>query len=193
MNRRTATLVTAVIVASFAGGAVSHWLLSPPVAQAQDDPKPKPVVTGKKIVSASAFILVNDQGVEQAKLALSKAGRPTLVMRRANGKPGIVISISPAGKPIVGMYDKTGAARASYGLAANGDPGLAMIDAKGKLRTICAVSAKGPAIVLMDSAGKTRVLLGQSETPAYAGIQIADGKGDLIWKAPPKTPDMPSK
>lgn len=180
MNRHTAWLVVIVVAAAFAGGAASHLLLSQRTAHGQD----KPAVTGLRIVSATAFKVVDAKGKETARFGLSKAGTGSLVIFGKSGKPRIVLNVTDKDQPIVALYSAAGKPRLSIGLSGTDDPGIALLDKAGKLRSVHAVSAQGPAVVVMDSKGKPRATMAYSNKTDAAGIELSDADGKTIWSVP---------
>ena len=181
MNRLTARLIVIVVVAAFAGGAASHWLLSVRAARGAAD---KPAVTGSRIVSATAFKVVDAKGNETARFGLSNAGTGSLVIFGKNGKPRIILNVTGRDQPMVALYSATGKPRLSIALSGTDDPGIALLDAAGKMRSVYAVSAQGPAVVMMDSKGKARATMAYSNKTDVAGIELSGADGKTIWSVP---------
>ena len=99
-----------MLLAAFLGGAVSHWVLSTPAAVAADDKDDEniPPVTGTKIVTASAFIVPSKDGFTAAKLSLSDAGTPALVINREVKAVGSVPPKPKLKKWLQEAFAKTG-------------------------------------------------------------------------------------
>ncbi len=185
MNRYSLRLIAIVVIAAFAGGAASHLLLSRlgtglRAAHAQD----KPSVTGARIVSATAFKVVDAKGNERARFGLSEAGTGALIIFGKSGKPRIVANVTRRDQPVFALYSAAGQPRLSIGLSGGDDPGIALLDKAGKLRTVYAVSGQGPAIVVMDAKGKPRATMAYSNKTDAAGIELSDADGETIWSVP---------
>ena len=185
MNRHSVRLAAIVVVAAFAGGAASHWLLSPQgtglrAAHGQD----KPPVMGARIVSATTFRVVDAKGTETARLGLSKAGTGSLVIFGESGKPRIVANVTGKDQPIFALCGAGGEPRLSLALSGTDDPGIALLDKAGKPRSVHTVSAQGPAVVMMDGNGKPRATMAYSSKTDGAGIELADAKGKTVWSVP---------
>jgi len=122
----------------------------------------------KKVIEASAFNLIDENGKIRARLCMLKEG------------------------PVLRLYDEYENPRAAMGVAKEG-PVLSLADEKGEVRAGLNASKRGPALGLYDENGKIRAILGRNKVTTPDGKVISypessllmfDPNERVIWVAP---------
>ena len=177
-HKRNWLAVVGVLTASFAGGGLSHWLLSGGrSAYAQQ-------AAGVKTVRANRFILEDENGNERASLGVDKDG-PALILHDEKGNTRARLAVF---KDALGLslLDENGKARAALGMTEEGrEPGLWLYDEKGQPRAALTALKDEPGLWLYDEKGQTRAKLDVSDTEgglrAFAiGAGTAVALGGLV-------------
>ena len=110
----------------------------------------------EKILRATAFVLVDDQGRVRGEMKMIASG------------------------PELRLADENGKARAEL-IACKDGPVLALSDENGKARVGLSVVKDGPGLVMLDENGKTRAFLNTAKN--MPGLVMLDENGKVIWAA----------
>ena len=145
-NRWLLTVLGLVIV-----GLGMVWLLAKTTSSAT-------AATTPKVVRANAFIVVDTNGKERAKLDVTKGGQTELVLFDENGEQRALLAVNKDG------------------------PGLALSDEKGKTRAGLGLGKDGVGLELLDENGEQRAVL--EATKARTGLELYNAKGKTIWSTP---------
>lgn len=132
----------------------------------------------KRVIRASEFVVVNDQGEDcawlgttadgapklglavdgkaRAAFEITKDGMPRLILKDSAGERRGEFSLTNDMRPQLVLFDGEGTSRAGLALFADGSPAISLRDAKGKDRTIIVVDKQGQGILQYDAIGKCR-------------------------------------
>jgi hypothetical protein len=134
------------------------------------------------------------------------AGKPRLAAALFHARAGPTSGSQPA--PAIVAYDAAGVARLTFGLRGADIAGLDLADGRGAARAFLRVQADGaPDFALRDAQGRGRATISvlADGTPAFnlhgadgkaratltfvqgkgAALALADGRGAVVWSAPP--------
>jgi hypothetical protein len=145
-KRRNHWLLT--IMALIIGGLTLVWTLTKTTSAAYA----QEAEAVQKIIRASEFVLVDENGKIRAALSVSKDGAG-LTLWDENGKFRASLSANKDGT-MLGLRDENGKLRASLSAVKDG-PGLDLFDENGKPRAGLAVLKDGSLLHLKDENGKT--------------------------------------
>ena len=170
--------VAGILLASFAGGTVSHWLLS-----AGSDAHAAEAEQGEKIVRGNVFVLTGKRGKRRGMFMVAKDGAASLAFFDKDGRPRLMLGVSSNGLPALYLMGKNGRARATLSMTTDDDVGLELKDNKGKLRVSVCLFANGvPGILITDKTGRkpawTATAQGHKTILANAFV-LVDEKGKL--------------
>ncbi len=182
MGHRLSWLTTlGVLMAAFLGGATVQFMMGGGTVHAQD---------AGQVVQATAFVLVNAEGVELAALRLSADG-PQLTMKGPGGHEMAVMGAvrMPHTPETVSwgmlLRDEEDRDRFVVGRAGDGGGGLACWDEAGTIRLALGGGTReqGSGLALNDTAGMTRLGIGVGPGVGGADVGIHDQFGNEIWRA----------
>ena len=186
VTRRNTLLIVGILAASFAGGAVSHWLLSPSpaIAQAADEEQAPQTVTAER------FQLVDSEGTVRALLHVDDSGSG-LVLHDTTGKARTAIGVNASGAPGVYIFDADGRPRAAMA-DGGGVFGVFISNAEGRLRTALADSGTGAGVIVYDANVETRgALLYLDEfDSATVTLKSAAGVSQAVLHGAENSPEL---
>jgi hypothetical protein len=168
-----------LVVAAFAGGAASHWLMTAAPAAAQEAGNPK-------IVRATSLFVVDEAGEKvRAVFNIDAQGAATLEVRDGQGRARCVMLADRAGgNPQLKLLDAAGKARISAAVGQDGRPELTVTGSRGQ-GGILATTDRGPAISLTDGAGRPRAQLAL-DAKGTPSLVMFNPDGKILWQAPTK-------
>ncbi len=150
MKTQSLWLIVALVVSSFAGGALVTVAQEQAVGQ---DAKPRMTTD---IVQAEAFIIKDRAGVARAVLNASPDGIVALTLRDARGRERVRLSTSADGESDVAVLADEGSYRVRLNPA-----GLQLRDENGHPRAWLRLDHDGsPSLVLLDGRSEGRAVLG---------------------------------
>ncbi len=155
-----------------------QWLLDGGAAQAAKAP---PAV---KEVRAQAFLLVNAQGRELARLAPTPEGSGWgLLVLDSKGKPAVGAATGKTGSA-VGLFDSQGTRRMTLGVAPDGvASGMFISRSDGRPGVTMGVGPQGVGLNLSDEEGRERASTGLSPT-GDGRFVIRNQENSEVWHAP---------
>ena len=191
---RRLLMVVGILASSFAGGAVSHWVLSgtsPANAAAKSSTKEteesvrwtfaKPVFTrkltvgepktvGSKIVDGKASGIIDGSGMK----LYDSSGKARIRLESTSGN--------------MALSDSGGRDRVKFGVIRGGDTGMALLDSSGRPR----IQLDSRGLKLFNASGREVGNFG-FQSDGSVGVSVADKSGklrriDLEKKDPAKTP-----
>ena len=157
-------------------------------------------------VTVRAALVVGPDGAPGFAL-FDAAGKPRLAAALFHGSTPGRSTGGRESAPAIVAYDGAGVVRATFGIRGS-DAGLELADGRGTARAVLHVQPDGtPDLVLRDGDGRNRAALSvlADGTPAFnlngadgraratmtlapgrgAALALADGKGAVVWSAPP--------
>lgn len=149
------------------------------VAYARRNAHPSPAE-----VRAQAFVLVDDEGQELARLAPTPDGSGWgLLVFDSTGKPAVGAATGETGSAL-GVFDNSGARRITLGVAPDGSSaGIIVARQDGHPAVNVGVSPQGAGIGVLDTKGVERAGLGLS--PTGEGRLVARNQENAeVWHAP---------
>lgn len=154
-------VVVGMLAAAFVGGACMQWLMGSGAAQAAAS---EPAA---KEIRAQAFVLVDAEGKELARLARST--EPS-----SQGELGYVSLL---------FFDDKGTKRVVLGVARDGSgSGLGLCHPDGKLAIGLGTGPEGLGLTLRDTKGRERAGVGMPPT-AGASFVTKNEKGEDTWRS----------
>jgi hypothetical protein len=84
----------------------------------------------KKVVRATEFQLVNDDGLPRASLSVNPDNMPNLRFLDAEGMVRLDLFLQGDGRPLINMNARNSSCRVALGLLDNGNPVLTLYDKK---------------------------------------------------------------
>jgi hypothetical protein len=162
-------------LAGFLGAALFWYLVSAPLARAQD---PMVLSTGE--------LRLNDENGRTRLLMTLVRSKPRLFMLDAQGEYRLEMGLGESGEPHIWLRDADGASKVQVALTAKGLPSFSLADQKGRERAVVALSQSGePTMIMRDPEGRDRVAIWRDNKGE--GLALADEKGQA--KAALSVPD----
>ncbi|MDD4889388.1 MAG: hypothetical protein PHU85_05620 [Phycisphaerae bacterium] len=127
-----------------------------------------------KVIRATAFVLVDDEGRERAKLEMRKDG-PGLAFYDQNGSPRATLGVEVFGMSLV-LADENGKARVMQTVGKDG-PTLSLLDKNEKPRVCLGYVKAEPSLDLFDANGEPRVELATTKDGTWLSLSGEEGKG----------------
>jgi hypothetical protein len=177
---RSWPMMAGVMVAAFAGGAFTQWLL---LGDGGAHAAASKQATAKEI-RVRSIVLVDAKGTERARMEVTADGAGcglTILAKSGKHAIGIGVDNESAG---IGLYDKDGREHLSLGAAPDGSAaGLGVTYASGKEAIGLGYGPTGSGISLRDANGRDRAALGMPPGGG-AGFFTRDEHGKDTWRAP---------
>ncbi len=177
-NTRRMLVAVCILAASFAGGGLSHWLLSPGEAQAQEAGHPK------YVRARDLYIIDESTDTVRAVINVSDDGTMAFNVRDKDGRSRFTLeSNSASGHPELKLLDTDGRTRVKLVTLSDGRPVMHLLGQSGRSAVQLSVEAT-PRIALTDKSGAVRADL-SLDSGGSASLTIYDAGGKELWKAPP--------
>lgn len=167
-----------ILTASFAGGGLSHWLLSAGEARAQEAGHPK-------YVRAKDLYII-DESTETVRAVINVSDDGTMVfnVRDKDGRSRFTLQSDRAsGHPELKLLDADGRTRVKLVTLSDGRPVMHLLGQSGRSAVQLSVEDT-PRIALTDKSGAVRADL-SLDAGGSASLTIYDAGGKELWKAPP--------
>ena len=173
---RHVLLVVALLLAAVLGGGISHWLLAPQSASAQEAGHPR------WVRGVTFYLIDENEETVLAAMALDDSGQPYFELRDRTETARLKFQLASGGHATVTVLDAQGNARASFGA-----------DDDGTLMNLLCTNGAGvqlsagqtPGIALLDRSGRTRAELAL-DAAGDASLILTGSDGDAAWQAPPQ-------
>ncbi|HDZ22392.1 hypothetical protein LCGC14_0204410 [marine sediment metagenome] len=177
-NTRRMLAAVCILAASFAGGGLSHWLLSAGEARAQEAGHPK------YVRATDLYIVDKNTETVRSVINVSDDGTMSFTVRDKNGRSRFTLESNRAsGHPELKLLDANGRTRAKLVTLSDGRPVMHLLGESG--RSAVQLSVEGaPRIALTDKSGAVRADL-SLDAGGSASLTIYDAGGKELWKAPP--------
>ncbi|MGD2175188.1 MAG: hypothetical protein PVJ27_07280 [Candidatus Brocadiaceae bacterium] len=175
--KRNAIATFAVIgVGAFLGGLAAEAFLGGIIGDAQ-------AADARNVVRAEAFVLVDAQGREWARLGLPTEGAAALTVLDADGRARVEVGAlaEPAGYG-VNAYDAEGRMRTAVAHWDDDVSGIRTFDAEGVKRVGLGAGNSGCGLSMVNANGVQR--LGAGVGPYGGGdFTLHDHEGEVIWRS----------
>ena len=171
---RSLTIV-GVLVAAFLGGAGCHLLFDGAAARAADQ---------GRTVRAEAFVLVDAEGKEWARLGMPAKDMAALTVLDKKGKARLRVGAleEPAGYGM-SAYDAEGRMRTTIAHWADDIAGMRMFDAQGTKRIGLGLADFGCGLSLANATGAQRIGAGVGVGGGGGDFTMHDYEGKVIWRS----------
>jgi len=177
---RITTLVL-MLIAAFAGGALSHWLLTPSPALSADPEKAMEVGNPKWGRAVTLYLVDEEKEIVRGAMNL-QGGSAHLELRNNQEAGRLTLDVTQSGQPKIALMDPAGQTHLEMTVSPDGAPSL-RLTGTGRGASLRLSAVETPQIEFVDVTGSVRARFGL-DAAGRPSLQMFDEGGKVVWKAP---------